>query len=291
MEAVTSLRELATSVRPLVGADSRLLPVPAPLAGLWPEGGIRRGMTVAVGPLAGGCSLALSLAATVTGGHGWVAAVGMPALGLVAASEAGVDLRRLALVPEPGEQWPSVVAALLDGFELLMLRPPARGRVGDARRLAARARERGTVILLVDAPWPEPADVTLKVEGGAWVGLGQGWGVLAGRGATVAAGGRRVGGRDHRAEVWLPAAGGGVEPLTGGGLEPRAGCGLRPGGGLEPRAGGGLEPGGGVEPRAAGREAVALSRRSRGGAPGGPSARAVPAMTPVVPVAPGEVAG
>lgn len=220
MEAVAPLRQLATMVRPVAGADSRLMAVPAPLVGLFPEGGVRRGATVAVGPLAGGCSLALSLAATVTGGHGWVAAVGLPALGLVAAEEAGVDLRRLALVPEPGEQWPTVVASLVDGFELLMLRPPARARVGDARRLAARARERGTVLLLVDAPWPEPADVTLKIEGAApavaaWEGLGQGWGVLSGRRATVVAGGRRVGGRDRRAEVWLPAAGGALQAAGG----------------------------------------------------------------------------
>lgn len=210
MEAVAPLRQLASMVRPVSGAESRLMAVPELLSGLFAEGGIRRGTTVAVGPPAGGCALALSLAATVTAGRGWVAAVGLPALGLVAAAEAGVDLRRLALVPEPGEQWPAVVASLLDGFELLLLRPPARARGGDARRLAARARERGTVLLLVDAPWPEPADVTMRVEGGSWEGLGQGWGVLTGRRAQVVAGGRRVGGRDRRVEVWLPARGGGL---------------------------------------------------------------------------------
>ena len=163
---------------------------------------------MAVGPMAGGYSVALSLAAAVTASGGWAVAVGLPSLGLVAAAELGVELRRLALVPHPGDQWAVVTAALVDGFDLLMLRPPGRVRPVDARRLAARVRERGTVMLVVDAPgWPEAPDLklSLSVPRTRWEGLGAGHGCLAGRRVEVVSSGRRVGGRDRRVDVWLPA--------------------------------------------------------------------------------------
>ncbi|HET9076801.1 MAG TPA: hypothetical protein VFN68_07705 [Acidimicrobiales bacterium] len=212
MEApVASLRIAAAHGRPLVDAGARLVEVPAPLAPLFPEGGIRRGTTVAVGPLLGGCSVALSLAGAVTRGGGWVAAVGTPSLGLVAAAELGVDLRRLALVPGPGDQWPTVVAALVDGFDLLLVRPAGRVRAADARRLAARVRERGTVMVLLDPPgWPESPDIRLWAGPSEWEGLGEGHGHLRARRMVVSAGGRRVGGRERRREVWLPSPDGRV---------------------------------------------------------------------------------
>lgn len=204
--AVTGLEVAAARSRPVTGAETRLMGVPAPLAALFPDGGVRKGATVAVEPLVGGCSVALTLAAGVTAGGGWAAAVGLPSLGLVAAAELGVDLRRLALVPFPGDQWATVVGAMVDGFDLLMLRAPGRVRPADARRLAARARERGTVLLLVDpARWPESPDLRLSVEGPEWEGLGSGHGCLTGRRLEVVSTGRRVGGRPRRQGVWLPA--------------------------------------------------------------------------------------
>ena len=198
----------AARSRPVTGAEVRLLDVPAPLASLFPEGGIRKGATVAVGPMAGGYSVALSLAATVTAGGGWAVAVGLPSLGLIAAAELGVELRRLALVPHPGDQWAVVAAALVDGFDLLLLRPQGRVRPVDARRLTARVRERGTVMLVVDAPgWPESPDLRLSLSRprSGWEGLGAGHGCLTGRRVEGVSSGRRVGGRDRRVEVWLPA--------------------------------------------------------------------------------------
>ncbi|MST34224.1 hypothetical protein GHK86_16030, partial [Acidimicrobiaceae bacterium USS-CC1] len=50
-------------------------------------------------------SLALTLAAGPSRAGSWVAAVGVPCLGARAAAELGVDLDRLVLVPEAGEQW------------------------------------------------------------------------------------------------------------------------------------------------------------------------------------------
>jgi hypothetical protein len=137
----------------------------------------------------------------------------MPALGLVAAAELGVDLARLALIPAPGEQWAVAVAALVDGFDLVLLRPPARVRGADARRLMARVKERGSALVLMDPPgWPESPDLRLSVGSTGWEGLGAGHGLLTSRRMEVVVSGRRAASRERRRSVWLPAPGGGLEP-------------------------------------------------------------------------------
>jgi hypothetical protein len=90
-----------------------VLPVVPVLAGLFPEGGLRRGSTVRV---RSSISLLFALLAEASGQGTWCAVVGMPSLGVVAAHEAGVDLSRLALVPEPGAELSAVTSALLDGL-------------------------------------------------------------------------------------------------------------------------------------------------------------------------------
>jgi hypothetical protein len=209
---------LAARSRPVAMAGTRTLAVRGALGGLFPEGGIQRGSTVTVGPVGpvgpvagspGGISLALALVAAATAGGGWAAAVGLPSLGLVAAGELGVGLERLALVPVPGERWPVVVAALLDGVDLLLLGvPPGRVRAADARRLAARARERGTVLVVSESGspggWPESPDLRLQVTASTWSGLGAGHGRLHARRVEVAVTGRRAAGRERRVALWLP---------------------------------------------------------------------------------------
>lgn len=212
--ALATLGVAAARGRPVATADTRLMGVPGALAGLFPDGGVRRGSTITVGAAGGGPSLALALAAEVTGSGGWAAAVGIPSLGLVAAAELGVALDRLALIPYPGEQWPTVAAALVDGVDLLVLGPGLRARSADARRLMARARERGAVMVRIDGAgvaWPESPDLRLQVLGSAWEGLGQGCGRLRGRRVEVSLTGRRAAARERRISLWLPGPGGGLE--------------------------------------------------------------------------------
>src|SRR5205807_5430750 len=99
--------------------------------------------------VAGSTSLALALAAGPSSAGSWCAAVGAPSLGLMAAAELGVDLARFPLVaaPPPAE-WPTVVAALLDAIDVVLAWPPPYLRAGHARRLMARARERGAVLMV-----------------------------------------------------------------------------------------------------------------------------------------------
>jgi hypothetical protein len=189
--------------RPLVLADERALPVPAPLAPLLPGEHLRRGSTVAVRR---SVALALALVAEASASGSWVAAVGLPDLGVVAAAEAGIVLDRLALVPAPTRRtWAAVVAALLDAIDVVLVRPPAGVRVADTRRLAARARERGSVLVPLGDAWTDPVDLHLEVTASRWRGLGQGHGHLEARWVEVAAGGRGAAARERHVHLWLPA--------------------------------------------------------------------------------------
>ena len=155
---------LAELIRPAGDTDEigvhRALPVLPELSGLLPGRGLRRGSTVAVAtgraaPAGGGTSLLLALLAAASQSGSWCAVVGVPALGALAAAESGIALDRLALVPNPGPDWPTVVAALIDGVDLVLTavpgpisssialppgrsRPPARQCAGAVRQLDRR---------------------------------------------------------------------------------------------------------------------------------------------------------
>lgn len=205
--------DIAQRVRPVTLAGEQLLPVPRALEPLLPDQGLRRGGTVVVH---GSLALALALVAGASAAGSWVVAVGLPDLGVVAAAEAGIVLERLALIPGAGPAaWASVVAALLDAIDVVLVRPPSRLPVTVARRLAARARERRSVLLPVGDAWPIPPDLRLAVTASQWKGLGQGHGRLEARKVEVAAAGRGAAALERRATLWLPS------PDTDQGTGPR----------------------------------------------------------------------
>lgn len=179
------------------------------LAPLLPTGELRRGSTVSV---AGSTALVLALLAGPSAAGAWCAVVGVPTLGARAADEFGVRLDRLALVPSPGTQWSAAVAALFDGMDVVAVRPPARVSAGEARRLTARARERGCALIPL-GPW-DGAELRLTVTGSQWSGLGAGFGRLHARRLRVEASGRGAAARPRRTEMWLPARDGGIEPIA-----------------------------------------------------------------------------
>jgi hypothetical protein len=208
--------------RPVSLAHEQLLVVLPPLAGLFPSGGLRRGSTVVVNPGRrvgdGATSLAFALMVAASRAGSWCAAVGFSELGPLAAAGLGVCLERLALVPALGDQWPVVTAALLDAVDLVLVRPPRRSRITDTRRLAARARERGTVLLPFSGSWPDGADLRLAVAASAWLGLGEGHGHLQARAMEVTAMGRGAAARERRVRIWLPGPDGMLAALDQSGL-------------------------------------------------------------------------
>jgi hypothetical protein len=206
---------LAERLRPVTLARERGLALLPALEPVVPGGVLRRGSVVGVssppGQGGGATSLALALAAGPSAAGSWVAAVGFPSLGLAAAAELGVAFERLVVVapPDPGS-WATVVAALVDGFDVVLVRAGRSLRPGDARRLVARARERGTVLVPVGEWRADAPDVSLVVTSSRWEGLGDGHGHLRARRVTIEVGGRREAARQRTVELWLPDGGGHV---------------------------------------------------------------------------------
>lgn len=192
-------RSTGTVVHPVVdpGRERPPLPVPVVLTSLLP-GGLPRGGTTVV---AGSTSLLLALVSEASRAGSWVAMVGLPGVGLLAAEEVGVALARLALVPAPGAQAAVVVAALIDGMDVIVLGPEVGLTGADRRRLMARARERGSVMVSTTS-WPG-ASLVLTVEEQQWSGLGEGDGRLRAQRVTVRRNGRGRAAAPLRREIVL----------------------------------------------------------------------------------------
>jgi hypothetical protein len=212
-----------TATGPGASGVDRVLPVLPELSRVLPGRGLRRGSTIAVSTgrsawSAGGSSLVLALLAEASRSGSWCAVVGVPTFGAVAATEVGIVLDRLALVPNPGPEWPTVVAALIDGVDVVVIAAPATVSASIASRLAARARQRGSV-LVPYGRW-DGADVTLQVMRGGWEGLGAGRGRLRRRQVVIVARGRGAATRPKEIRIWMPAASGGFGAAV---TEPRPG--------------------------------------------------------------------
>ncbi len=185
--ARAALKEVEARVGVARDGSERAWKVDEPWRALLPDG-LPRGRVVSV---TGSTSLLLALAGQVSSEGAWVAAVGMPTVGVVAAARRGIDLSRLALVPEPGLQAAAVVGLCLEGVDVVMTGDRLAMSDSDRRRLASRAREQGALLLSAGS-WPG-AELSLTVERVRWSGLGAGDGRLRGSEATVAVSGRRTG--------------------------------------------------------------------------------------------------
>lgn len=200
----------ASELRPDVaglGTD-RMLPVIPELAALFPAGGLRRGSTVTLssGGLPGATSLMLALLAQASRAGSWCAIAGVPGIGLVAASELGIALDRLALVPHPGVSFDKIVATLLDGFDIVVAAPSGVPSPSVRMQLSARARQHGSILMPFlggGATW-DGADMALSPQRSAWHGLEWGKGRLRSREMTVCARGRGAGARPRHITFWLP---------------------------------------------------------------------------------------
>jgi hypothetical protein len=182
-----------------------ILPVLPALQELLPAGGLPRGSVVAAGSWS---LLCLALAAGASAAGAWCAVAGLPQLGVVAAVDAGLDPDRMLLIAEPGTRWPQVVASLLDGCELVLLRPPDRPSAQVRRRLEATVRRFGGV-LVVAGEW-DGAQTRLLIARQEWAGIGSGHGRLRARRVQVVAGGRGAAARSRSRWLWLPGPDGSV---------------------------------------------------------------------------------
>jgi hypothetical protein len=185
--------------------DSGTLAVLPALRELLPRRGLARGSVVAIAEFG---LLCLALAAGTSAAGAWCGIAGLPEAGITAAAGLGLDAERTLLVPDPGPAWPQVTASLLDGCELVLLRPPVQATAQTRRRLEATLR-RGRGVLLVVGDWPG-AQVRLQVVTRQWTGLGDGHGRLRACRAEVRADGRGAGAAPRTRWLWLPAEDGTV---------------------------------------------------------------------------------
>ncbi|HEX5300825.1 MAG TPA: hypothetical protein VFW50_27920 [Streptosporangiaceae bacterium] len=198
--------------------------------------GLARGTVVAVAEFG---LLCLALAAAASADGAWCGIAGLPEAGVLAAAGLGLDAGRILLVPDPGPAWPQVTASLLDGCELVLLRPPrpagrSAGRplgspasrpagrsagapAGDpagpvpaqARRRLEATLRRGRGVLIVAGGWPG-AQYRLRVVTQRWTGLGDGRGRLRACCAEITADGRGEAAMTRTRWLWLPGEDGGV---------------------------------------------------------------------------------
>ena len=217
------LAALAERVRPVSLAVDRTLPVAGPLGAVL--AGLGRGTVVALNG-SGATSMALGLVGGAASDHIWTVVVGLADLAPVALVDAGLDPTRVALV-DPGTSGRHVeaIAAVLGAVDLVLVDARLPLRPTDARRLTARARERGTVLVVL-APgadptrWRDrpaasvwPADVVVSVRAEPWWGAEAGHGHLRGRMLEVHVTGRGRAARGDRHRVAFPDPDGSVRVL------------------------------------------------------------------------------
>ena len=208
-ERLAGLTELVAPVT--IAAEQTLSLAPA-LDPLFPQGKLRRGTIISAAGSGGALSLALTVCAQASRDGSWLAVLGAERIGLAAVEEIGIALDRFVVVEAPPpDQWGSVAGALVDAFDLVLVATNHQIKHHDARRLQARARERGSVIVHIGRwGWPEAPDVRLDVIECQWSGLGEGHGILQARQLTVTAVARRDTVPRRKSSMWLPDKQGGV---------------------------------------------------------------------------------
>jgi hypothetical protein len=175
------------------------LPVAKALQPIIPDGALVRGRTVLCSGDAA-MSTALLVVSAATQAGSWLAIVGVSDFGLMSACEQGVALQRTVLVTptDNKKDWTSTVAAVADGFDVVMLEVPRAVSESDARRIQTRIQARRNVLVLVETPRHTTLrsvfqpDVVLHTVTTQWDGIERGAGYVQGRLIDVTVSGRRV---------------------------------------------------------------------------------------------------
>lgn len=224
-QPLAPLTDVALRALPSALIQSDLLPVNPAFAELIGGAGLRRGTTVVVhgGDVPGATSLLLGLLAGPSLDGAWCAIVGAPELGILAASELGVALDHLLLVPEPGRRLAQVAAVLLEACDVVCLRLSAPLATTESRRLAAKARERRAVLVVATggaaslavprglaSTWSEMPDLRLAVLASRFTGTGNGSGRVEAHLLEVVARRRRAAPEELARWLWMPGPDGRV---------------------------------------------------------------------------------
>jgi len=212
MERSDVVRQLHERLGPVTLSRDQLLDVPKPLLPLFPFGGLPKGFIVGFEG-AGSWSVAMSMAATVMGDHGWMGIVGIEEFGLVAAAELGVDLNRVLVVESPASsRLAPAMGALLEAVDVLIVKPRRLIGAEPARRIKAKATEKGRLVFHLDGArqWPTTPDIVVRSISQRWEGLDDGHGHLRHRHLDLVAHGRRSAARGRSTSIIVPGPHGGL---------------------------------------------------------------------------------
>lgn len=159
-------------------------------------------------------TLAMLLMAGPSQNGSWCAVIGTESFGFEAAQSLGVDLSRVVLVPDPGDQPINVIGALLDVVGVIVIADQVRLRISDhdASRIQSRLQRHQAVLIAWGMAWPR-AQAHLRLTQVQWLGIGQGEGHLQARQATIEV--RRAGKLSTTERLWLPDATAAVRPVDG----------------------------------------------------------------------------
>ena len=184
------------------GADALI--VAEPLQPLFPRLGFERGRVYGITGDAA-MSLVFALVAQPTVHGSWWAMVDMSRAGLLSAAEHGVALQRVVCVSSGATRaWPQVVGALVDGIDLVTVVSPMC-TPSDARRITARVRAQGSVLLVIGRQGVFDTDAVLSSRSLRWAFDTH----ASSRTVRIASQGRRVHG-SRSVTVHLPSEQGSV---------------------------------------------------------------------------------
>ena len=182
------------------------------LHGLWPDGLPAGRLVCCTGVAAASTAITITTEAVREGS--WLAVVDTPWLGVEAVRALGLPLERLVRIDTSGRDattWAEVIAAALDGFELVVTEPPRGVSASLLRRVHVRLRSRGAVLVTLGGD-ANVADATVHTTTRGWEHVTDGHGYLAARRVEVEVAGRRVP-IPRVATLWLPDPTGGCRVL------------------------------------------------------------------------------
>ncbi|MDA0371315.1 MAG: hypothetical protein O3C62_07320 [Actinomycetota bacterium] len=217
---MASIPSTALAAQPLTFAHERTVPVHPVLAPVVGSGLVRGQTVMCTGPASMSCAIALLVAPTQRGS--WVAVVGAPFFGVLAAADMGVVLDRTVFVDDPfrvGADPANVLGALVDGFDIVVTSADFVSSLAPSlvRRFTSRLQSRGAVCIVVDHTRLVSADLCVDTDVHSWNGIGDGHGRLCARRVSIGVDGRRHrhgrGDRPTRCDVWLPGPSGRLEEV------------------------------------------------------------------------------
>jgi hypothetical protein len=169
---------------PEIHLNSSGFPVAPALAPLVPGGELAPGIVVVI---TGSSALLLGMLAASSRAGRWCAFVGCPEISALAAAQMGVDLERVAFIKNPEVESNNVISTLVNAMTVVV-GPEVRLVDSDRRRLAARVRESGQ-LLISTQPWAG-AQLEYSVTGRSFGGLKHGLGDVQGYRLEVLRSGR-----------------------------------------------------------------------------------------------------